>query len=132
MTAQTKLGVQTPEVDPIYLLTKLVELETKMIPLADAIMALKETNEGTLRTQGMKAKMVLAEENIKANKEAFLSLEKKIDDGFASLARKEDENKTAIQKIQPYINFFAWLVAVAGPIIISLIINGKWFVGPTP
>lgn len=133
MPAQTKaVGSQNPEVDPIYLLTKLVELETKMLPLADAIVRLRETNEGTMRTKGMKEKMTMAEQNIQANKDAFLSLERKIDEGFASLGKKQEESRTALGRIQPIINILAWLVTIVTPIIIGLLINGKWAIGPTP
>lgn len=144
MTPKTKL----PEVDPIYLLTKLVELETKMLPLADAVQRLEDANEGTLRTKGMKEKVATAQQDIEANKQAFIKLEsnlkefvismqatlreafieitKKFDEKTAQILTETQSNKTALTKIQPWINVISWVVLTAGGIILGLLLSGKW------
>jgi len=144
---------QNPEVDPVYLLTKLVELETKMAPIALALIKLEETNEGTLRTKGMKEKIAQAEQNIDANKQSFEKVERKMEQinqsfnltvqeaftevkvEFAKvitevnkrvdgLSAETQTQKGWITKWQPYLNVIAWVVTIVGGFLLSQFLTG--------
>ena len=132
-----------------------IELETKMQLIAESVDRLREANEGTLRTRGMKERITLAENDIRLNKEAWEKLEKRIEvferviaqnlrDAFTevdkSVERKFQEiskkidgviadantQKTALQKIQPVINAVSWIVVTAGGIILAQLLSGHW------
>lgn len=149
------------EIDPIHLLTKLVELEVRLQPIVQSVQKLEDVNEGTLRTRGIKEKIAIAEEQIITNKESFTKLEKEfkrleiqIQDTLSAMSvnilRQFDEKvavllaaqkvsdadtqaaKTFIQKFQPWLNVAAWVVTVVAGLIITLLVGGKWYFGPTP
>lgn len=144
---------QNPEVDPVYLLTQLVKLEEQTKSLAQIVNDLKETNEGTLRTKGMKEKIAQAEQNIDANKNSFDKLDRKMDAAEASfnaaitaafeatkvefartmveinkridgLTANDAEQKTWITKWQPYLNVIAWAVTIVGGFLLSQFLTG--------
>jgi septal ring factor EnvC (AmiA/AmiB activator) len=143
-----------PEVDPVYLLTMLVRLEEKMMPIITAVEKLEETNEGTLRTKGIKEKIATAQQDIEANKLAYSKLNdvikemdskisrievniqehlrvfttdllKKMDEKLVPLSTDNSANKTALQKIQPWINGLAWFATLVGGILVSMWLTGK-------
>jgi septal ring factor EnvC (AmiA/AmiB activator) len=145
---------QNPEVDPVYLLTQLVKLEEQTKALALVVTDLKETNEGTLRTKGLKEKIAQAEMNIDTNKQSFDKVEKKleeinksftitvqeaflettvefnkvkveIDKRIDALTIASETQKGILTKWQPYLNVIAWLVAGAGGVLLTQILTGR-------
>jgi len=144
---------QNSEVDPVYLLTQLVKLEEQTKALAMVVTDLKETNEGTLRTKGMKEKIAQAEQNIEANKNSFDKIEKKmeqinqsfnatvqeaftevkvefakvkaeIDKRIDGLAEDDKTQKSWIAKWQPYLNVIAWAVVIIGGFLMQQFLTG--------
>lgn len=133
---------------------EMAQLNMTIQHLSVVVQKINESMEGTAKTPGMKEKIAIAQYNIEANKQAYqqvmdevkrieerigrsmvdmnLSLQKQINDGFATLksenASLRDADKaqaTIIQKLQPWINGIAWFMTVAGGILISMLLNGK-------
>jgi chromosome segregation ATPase len=131
---------------------EVIELSIRMGEILKAVERLEESNEGTLRTRGLKERIVLAEQDIKQNKDSFDKVDRHITEvetkfhtalreaftetnnnfnkKFDTLNLESQAQKTFIGKIQPWVNGIAWLVAVVGPIVIGLLITGAWRVGP--
>lgn len=146
MAPQTK-APGSEEVSTIYLLTELVKVQTNMMTMAEILTGLKETNEGTLRTKGIKEKLAQAELNIDANKASFSKLERNLDqfeksmqntlqEAFTEIGKKFDdkvdqiiasaaENKTAISKMQPWFNALTWLIMGAASVLLGMLISGN-------
>ncbi len=144
---------QTPDVDPIYLLTQLVKLEEQTKSIAQIVNDLKETNEGTLRTKGMKEKIAQAQQDIEANKESFTKLENtlkevnlswtatiqeaftetkveftkmtgEINKRIDGLASASETQKGWMTKWQPYLNVIAWAVVIVGAFLLQQFLTG--------
>ena len=154
MSPQTK-AIGTPtEIDPLYLLTELVKMQQSQTAHAAILETLKENLDGTMRTKGLREKIAVAEQDIQSNKTAFIRMEQNFTEFRASMEANLTENfqeirnmitaktdsiiaetnanKTSIQKIQPFINAFAWIMSVIGPIVIGMILSGRWFFGSAP
>jgi hypothetical protein len=126
---------------------EIAQLKMTTQHLATLVMDLKEGMEGTNRTRGMKEKLTIAELNIEANRQAYQEVMQelqqtearlgksmfelsnnisiKLDEKFKGLQADTEAQKTALQKIQPWVNVLAWVVTVAGGIIVSMFLNGK-------
>ena len=80
----------------------------------------------------MRDKLLLAEQDIAANKSAWAGVVKQIDEvknellaKIDSLSRAEGETKAAIAKWQPYLNAAAWVITGAAEILLSMLVSGK-------
>lgn len=125
----------------------LLELEIHMGNLAKTVEKLEEAQSGTLRTRGMRDRILLAEENIEANKKSFEKLDKHLAELSVNLNNTLQEaftevtndftsklqgvvadnlaNKAFVSKWQPYLNVIAWLVTGAGGILLMLFLTGQ-------
>lgn len=125
----------------------LLELEIHMNNLAKTVEKLEEAQSGTLRTRGMRDRILLAEENIEANKKSFekldkhladlsVNLNKTLQDSFTEVtndftakingvATDIQTQKAFVSKWQPYLNVLAWLVTGAGGIVLMLFLTGQ-------
>lgn len=125
----------------------LLELEIHMSNLAKTVEKLEEAQSGTLRTRGMRDRILLAEENIEANKKSFEKLDRHIVELEANLKKTLQEafievtndftqklqgvvtdnqaQKAFVSKWQPYLNVLAWLVTGAGGILLMLFMTGQ-------
>lgn len=125
----------------------LLELEIHMNNLAKTVEKLEEAQSGTLRTRGMRDRILLAEENIEANKKSFekldrhladlsVNLNKTLQDAFTEVTNDftakingvMDDIKTQkafVSKWQPYLNVIAWLITGAGGIVLMLVLTGQ-------
>lgn len=124
-----------------------LELGIHMDNLAKTVEKLEESQNGTLRTRGMRDRILLAEENIEANKKSFEKLDKHIADLSVNLNKTLQESftevtnnftekingvaaeiqtqKAFVSKWQPYLNVLAWLVTGAGGIVLMLFLTGQ-------
>jgi hypothetical protein len=131
---------------------EIAQLKMTTQHLATLVMDLKEGMEGTNRTRGMKEKLTIAELNIEANRQAYQevmqelqkteaklgrsmfelsnSITIKLDEKFNTLQADNEAQNTAMQKIQPWVNVLAWVVTVAGGIIVSMFLNGRIQITP--
>jgi archaellum component FlaC len=131
-----------------------IELQVRMERILAELNKLEEINEGTLRTRGMKERIVLAEEEIKRNKEAwekvvkqlseiesrmsttlreaFVELKTSFTNELAKLSTETQTQKNILTKMQPYVNVISWVVTAGAGIILSLVLTGQWTIGPRP
>lgn len=125
------------------LLEDVITLGLQMSSILKAVERLDEANEGTLRTRGMKERLTIAEENIKANKEAWEKVDRHIDEvekrfnitlqeaftevknSMSGIISENLTQKTTLQKWAPYLNVIAWIVTAVGGIILTQILTGQ-------
>ena len=115
MVPNSPIKPRTPE-------EALLETQIRMENIINAVTQLDEVLEGTLRTRGLKDRLLLAENDIKLNKEAW----EKVDKAIADLRNDIVANRATLGKWQPYMNVIAWLVAGAGSILLAQILTGHW------
>lgn len=130
----------------------ITELQLNMKSLAETVKRLEDVNEGTVERKGMKERITLAEENIKAHKEAwikneislkemegrmsktlqeaFLEIKNEFNTKITGLANSLQTQQTFIDKARPYINVIAWVVTFVAGIILSQILSGHLAIVP--
>ena len=153
-TLRGKMTVKKTLEEEADLRRDVIELSVRMEHIIIATNKLQEVQEGTLRTHGLRDRLILAENDIKLNKDAWQKTERSLEamntainttiqESYTELqkefTRKMDDlivasrtQQTWINKVQPYFNVIAWLVTAAAGIILSQVLSGKWYVGPTP
>jgi hypothetical protein len=126
---------------------QMIEMEIHMNNLAKVVERLEEAQDGTLRTRGLRDRILLAEDNIEANKRAFEKLDKHISEieinvnktlqeaftevtnnfnkKLEGIATEAQTQKNLLAKWQPYMNVIAWLTVGAGGIILTQILTGR-------
>ena len=138
---------------------EIAQLQITTQHLTTLVERINEGLEGTHRTPGLKAQMTIANMNIESNKLAYqnvmdevkhveerigknlLGIEERLSKSLAqaitemqkSNQKLQDEtnaNKTLLNKIQPWINGIAWVVTVAGGVLITMLISGKISIQP--
>jgi hypothetical protein len=124
----------------------ITELQSNMRSLADTVKRLEDANEGTIERKGMKERITLAEENIKAHKdawiknetalkemegrmsktlqEAFMEIKSEFNKRIDGLAEGLKTQQTFVDKARPYINIIAWAVTLIAGLVISQILTG--------
>ncbi len=138
-----------------------IELAIRIEQVAKIVEKLEEVNEGTLRSRGIKEKLVIAEMNIEANKQAYLQtqevitkMEERIGKSLVeAISRLQSDITTKIEnlkqetitlqkeatsqrgildKIAPYFNVLSWFILGAGGILLSLFLTGRLHVALVP
>jgi hypothetical protein len=131
-----------------------IELQVRMERILIELNKLEETNEGTLRTRGMKERIFTAEAEIQRNREAwekvvkqlseiegrmnttlreaFIEIKSSFTAEITRLSTETQAQKTILIKMQPYINVISWIVTAGAGIILGLVLTGQWTIGPKP
>lgn len=131
-----------------------LELQLHMNDTMKIVEKHDDINEGTLQRKGLKERITMAEENIRLNKEAwaetkqelkvlsatinttiresYIEIEAKMDKELKGIAAKLEEQQTFKNRLQPYVNLIAWILAAVGIGVITQIVSGNWRIVAVP
>src|SRR6266516_1638931 len=102
-----------------------LEMQIRMEGLLKEFEKVNEVLDGTLRTRGLRDRLLLAEEDIKSNKAAWEKVDRKLDEQTKTLSDKISTSQGFINKWQPYLNAATWLITGAATILLSMLLSGK-------
>lgn len=138
-----------------------IELTIRLESISQLLERITDTMEGTIRSRGIKEKIVEMQLNIEANKQAYLEMqtviskveerigktisiamshvEETINNKFETfkietekLQKEAESQKTILDKISPFANIFAWIVTAGGGILLTMLLTGKIHVALVP
>jgi len=109
-----------------------IELNIRMQHVLETVEKIQETLEGTLRTRGLRDRVLLAEEDIKRNREAYDKVmtlietkTKELSEQIGGVSKKEGETSGIIAKWRPYIDALTWVITGAAGILLMMLLTGQ-------
>jgi hypothetical protein len=126
-------------------------MQMQMQVITESVERLRETNDGTLRTRGLRDRLLLAEEQIKTLttsyenlKNQFLTSEnnirreianvgidvlKKLDEKLAPLIESDKQQNSFLKRAEPWVSVIAWVITAVAAGLIGLLVSGHLIIG---